>query len=116
MKLILTVHITGRSARVHVAGDLDYGSTGLLLETVSELLVDPSGWQDLHLDFTDLAFCDSAGLSSLVVIHRRTTAAGIRLHLDHRPAQLERILRVTGLLEFLTTRPASLDSDESDIG
>lgn len=116
MKLTLRVHITDQSARIHVAGDLDYGSTGLLLDNVSELLAEPAGWQDLHLDFAELAFCDSAGLSTLVVIHRRVTAAGLRLHLDQRPAQLERILRVTGLLEFLTTRPASLSSDESDIG
>lgn len=116
MKLTLTVHTSDRSARVRVAGDLDFGSTGLLLDTVSDLLNEPSALQDLHLDFTDLAFCDSAGLSGLVLIHRRTTAAGVDLHLDDRPAQLERILDITGLLEFLTTRPAARRPDESGLG
>lgn len=116
MKLTLAVHRTAQSARVRVAGDLDYGSSGLLLETVRELLRAPSALQDLHLDFTDLAFCDSAGLSSLVLIHRQTAAAGVHLHLDQRPAQLQRILDVTGLLEFLTAPPAGRQADESDIG
>lgn len=116
MKLTLAVHRTAQSARVRVAGDLDYGSSGLLLETVRDLLRAPSALQDLHLDFTDLAFCDSAGLSSLVLIHRQTAAAGVHLHLDQRPAQLQRILDVTGLLEFLTAPPAGRQADESDIG
>ncbi|WNG87470.1 STAS domain-containing protein [Mycobacterium sp. ITM-2016-00317] len=116
MKLTLAVHRTAQSARIRVAGDLDYGSSGLLLETVHDLLRAPSALQDLHLDFTDLAFCDSAGLSSLVLIHRQTAAAGAHLHLDQRPAQLQRILDVTGLLEFLTAPPAGRQADESDIG
>ncbi|ANI42755.1 STAS domain-containing protein [Mycolicibacterium vaccae] len=116
MKLTLAVQRTAPSAHIRVAGDLDYGSSGLLLDTVRDLLRAPSALQDLHLDFTDLAFCDSAGLSSLVLIHRQTAAAGVQLHLDQRPAQLQRILDVTGLLEFLTTRPAAQQPDESGIG
>ena len=116
MKLTLAVHRTAQSARVRVAGDLDYGSSRLLLETVRDLLRASSPLHDLHLDFTELAFCDSAGLSSLVLIHRQTAAAGVHLHLDERPAQLQRVLDVTGLLEFLTTRPSAQQPDESDIG
>ncbi|MGP4056742.1 STAS domain-containing protein [Mycobacterium sp. 4D054] len=116
MKLTLTVHTADQAARVRIAGDLDYGSTPLLLDTVSEVLRRASGLTDLHLDFTDLAFCDSAGLSSLVLIYRRTATAGLHLHLDQRPAQLERILDITGLLNFLTTPAAQQEPGESDIG
>ena len=63
-----------------------------------------------------VAMAAQNGEASWYRAHVGITAAGLRLHLDQRPAQLERILRVTGLLEFLTTRPASLSSDESDIG
>lgn len=114
MKLTLSLHTTARSTSVRIAGDLDYGTTRLLVDTVSDLLTGDKIPEDLHLDFSDLAFCDSAGLSGLVMIHRRTCAAGVRLHLDDRPAQLERILTITGLLDFLTTAPAQA-SDESVI-
>ncbi|ORB30995.1 STAS domain-containing protein [Mycolicibacterium parafortuitum] len=115
MKLTLAVHNTAHSTRIRVSGDLDYGTTSLLVDTVGELLTERSGLQDLHLDFTELAFCDSAGLSGLVMIHRRTSAAGLRLHLDERPAQLERVLTITGLLDFFTAAALTAD-DESDIG
>ncbi|MBV5242231.1 STAS domain-containing protein [Mycolicibacterium sp. PAM1] len=115
MKLTLALHTTGRSTSVRVAGDLDYGTTRLLVDTVSDLLTGGKVPEELHLDFSDLAFCDSAGLSGLVMMHRRTSAAGVRLHLDDRPAQLERILTITGLLDFLTATPAEA-SDESVIG
>lgn len=114
MKLTLALHTTARSTRVRITGDLDYGSTRLLIDTVSDLLTGDKVPEELHLDFSELAFCDSAGLSGLVVIHRRTCAAGVRLHLDDRPAQLERILTITGLLDFLTAAPAR-QSDESVI-
>lgn len=115
MKFTVAVHKTAQSARVHVAGDLDYGTSDLLIDTVSELPAGQPGLQDLHLDFADLEFCDSAGLSALVRIHRLTSAEGIGLHLE-RPAHLDRILHITGLLDFLTTPAAAQESDESDIG
>lgn len=116
MKFTVAVHKTAQSAHVHVAGDLDYGTSDLLIDTVSELPAGQPGLQDLHLDFADLKFCDSAGLSALVRIHRLTSAEGIGLHLDQRPAHLDRILHITGLLDFLTTPAAAQESDESDIG
>ncbi|MFH9500530.1 hypothetical protein [Streptomyces globisporus] len=42
-------------------------------------------------------------LSALLMIGRRTTVAGVRLHLDDRPAYLDRILELTGTLDYLTT-------------
>ena len=52
---------------------------------------------DKHLDFSGLAFLDSAALSGLLLLHRRTTQSGVHLHLDHRPGFLDRVLQVTGL-------------------
>ncbi|MGE6732696.1 STAS domain-containing protein, partial [Streptomyces sp. NPDC059900] len=49
----------------------------------------------------------SMGLSILLMIHRRTTAAGVRLHLDDRPAKLNRLLTLTGTLDHFTAPAAS---------
>jgi anti-anti-sigma factor len=115
MTLTLSTGSTGRSATVHVGGDLDFQSTDQLLAAVSGLLTDDPAPSDLHLDFADLAFCDSAGLSALLLIHRKTCAAGVELHLDRRPAHLERILDITGVREYLTTRPTPDAPSESGI-
>jgi anti-anti-sigma factor len=115
MKLTVTTRTTASAAYVGVVGDLDYGNSGRLVDAVAELLGDRPDLSDVHLDFSELTFCDSAGLSGLLLIHRRTSKAGMHLHLDHRTAQLDRILDITGLLEFLTARPArSLSTPRSD--
>ncbi|BBX19591.1 anti-anti-sigma factor [Mycolicibacterium duvalii] len=119
MNLTVTVTHSAPAARVQVAGDLAYGSTAALTDTVTELCRDTADLDRLHLDFADLTFCDSAGLSALLQIHRRLCLAGIGLQLDHRPAHLERILDVTGLLDYLTTTPVPVPvttPDETELG
>ncbi|MGE2729534.1 STAS domain-containing protein [Mycolicibacterium vaccae] len=113
MNLTVTVTSVGSDAHLHVAGDLAYGSTAHLIDTVDRLC--DARVSGLHLDFAELTFCDSAGLSALLLIHRRAGTLGIPLHLDHRPPHLERILEITGLREYLTVAAAK-SSDETEIG
>lgn len=112
MNLTLNLKTTSQSARVHVAGDLEYGSAAELVDMVSPLLAEQSTLQNLHLDCSELTFCDSAGLSALLTIRNLTTRAGVALHLDNRPVHLERVLEITGLLDHLTA-PCDAD-DEAD--
>jgi hypothetical protein len=56
-------------------------------------------------------------LSALLAVHRRTSAAGARLHLDNRPLHLERILQITGVLDHLTATPApQADAHDETVG
>jgi anti-anti-sigma factor len=93
----VTVTTAARSACVRVAGDLDYLTIDELVDTATQLLAQQADLANLHLDFDRLTFLDSAALSGLFLISRRTAQAGVRLHLDHRPPILERVLHVTGL-------------------
>jgi anti-anti-sigma factor len=97
MTLSLTITTTARSACLQVIGDLDYLTIDGVVDTATRLLVEQVDLANLHLDFDGLTFLDSAALSGLVLIYRRTSQAGVRLHLDHRPPVLERVLHVTGL-------------------
>jgi anti-anti-sigma factor len=97
MNLSVTITKTGRSACVRVRGDLDYETADEVVEAASQLLARQVDLIDLHLDFSGLTFLDSAALSGLLLLHRRTTQSGVQLHLDHRPAFLDRVLQVTGL-------------------
>lgn len=115
MRLTLTSQTTARSARITVAGDVDFGSAAHLVDTATNLLKAHPGVQNLHLDFTELTFLDSTGLSALLQIHRQASELGVRLHLDNRPAHLDRVLEITGLSEQLTAN-ASGTADSSPSG
>lgn len=111
MTLALTVTGTGRSACLRLTGVLDYETAGDFVDAVSRLLDQRPAPAQLRLDLSELTFCDSAGLSGLLFVHRRTGQAGIALHLDHRPRFLDRILDITGTFEHLVG-PSSTDAAE----
>ncbi|QEN12130.1 STAS domain-containing protein [Mycolicibacterium sp. ELW1] len=102
MKLTLTFD-TPTAARLHISGTLDFVFASELLDNASEVLAGHDRLRQLHLDLSDLDFCDSAGLSVLILVDRLTTERGVRLHLDNRPEQLNRILQVTGLFDHFTS-------------
>jgi anti-anti-sigma factor len=113
MKLSLTITKTPRSACLRVAGDLDYLTIDELVDAAAQILGQQQDLANLHLDFSGLAFLDSAALSGLLLIHRRTDAADVALHLDHRPAFLDRVLYVTGLFAHFMPSQAEEESDDS---
>ncbi|MGW5053656.1 STAS domain-containing protein [Actinokineospora sp. NPDC004072] len=101
----LTTETSPTSARIHIAGALDYLTTDQLVAAASRLIAEP-GRTHLGLDFTALTWCDSMGLAGLLQIHRRATTAGVRLDLDNRPLMLDRILALTATLDYLTAHQA----------
>ncbi len=109
MTLTLTVAVTNRSACLRLTGVLDYETTGDFVDAVSRLVDQRPALAQLHVDLSELTFCDSAGLSGLLFVHRRTGQAGIALYLDHRPRFLDRILDITGTFEHLVT-PSRADA------
>ena len=80
-----------------LAGDLDYETTDDLVDVATRLLAQQNNLNDLHLDFSELSFLDSAALSGLLIMNRRASQAGVAFRLDHRPPFLDRVLQVTGL-------------------
>ncbi len=73
--------------------------------------------RDLHLDFSELTFLDSAALSGLLTLHLRASQAGVALHLDDRPQFLDRVLQVTGLFDhFDLTRSDAETGDPNLLG
>jgi anti-anti-sigma factor len=106
-----------QSVSVRIAGDLDYETIDDLVDVASRLLTQQNELSDLHLDFSETTFLDSAALSGLLLLHRRTTQAGIELHLDRRPPFLDRVLQVTGLFgHFVPADDAADDGDPNPVG
>lgn len=109
----MNITTTPRSARMRLAGDLDYESVDELVTSASRLLAQHVDLTDLHLDFRELTFLDSAALSGLLLIHRRTSHSGVELHLDHRPPFLDRVLQVTGLFGHFVSSDADAAGRDS---
>ncbi|MER5811825.1 STAS domain-containing protein [Streptomyces sp. NPDC002033] len=101
-----------RSVTLALEGDLDHETYHLLLEAVDRELGTRPDVRILRLDCTGLLVCDSMGLSALLMVRRRTHAAGVALHLDGRQPPLERVLALTGTLEHLTGAPVRTVRDD----
>ncbi|GAA1912179.1 STAS domain-containing protein [Streptomyces durmitorensis] len=100
--LRLTTVDTEDTVRIELHGDLDHDNADHLLHAVTGKLAEHPRLDDLHLHCSGLDVVDSMGLSILLMIRRRTGAAGVRLHLDDRTAKLDRLLTLTGTLDHLT--------------
>ncbi|MFD0686239.1 STAS domain-containing protein [Actinomadura fibrosa] len=99
------------SVRIALHGDLDYATTALLHDAVGSALDGSPDLRDLCLDCAGLGFCDSSGLGALLLVRRRTAAADIRLRITGRGPQLNRLLDITGTMEYLTgEEPAAVGS------
>ncbi|MFC8700318.1 STAS domain-containing protein [Streptomyces parvus] len=103
--LQLTTVDEQNSVRIELHGDLDHDNADLLVQEATDRLAARPALTDLHLRCARLGAVDSMGLSALLMIARRTAEAGVRLHLDDRPARLERLLSLTGTLGHLTAPP-----------
>jgi anti-anti-sigma factor len=115
MDFSMTLTTAPRSACLRLTGDLDYESIDELVDTASQLLAEQGDLVDLHLDFSELTFLDSAALSGLLLIHRRTSHSGVELHLDHRPPFLDRVLQATGLFEHFITSDSDAAAADSTL-
>jgi len=96
----------GTWVRVRVEGELALTSSSLLeLAVVRELEADA----DVLLDFSRIAFIDSAGLRAMTALVRVAKANGRRLRLSSElPAHARRLMEIVGLLPFV---PIAEESD-----
>ncbi|WP_449062251.1 STAS domain-containing protein [Planomonospora algeriensis] len=81
---------------VHASGELDYRSAPVLREHLGHIWATP-GTAVLIVDLSEVAFCDSVGLSELVDALQRSEAADVRLMLSGVHGVLSRVLSITGL-------------------
>ncbi|MFE4696125.1 STAS domain-containing protein [Streptomyces sp. NPDC056738] len=113
----LTVEVQPAALVIRVAGDLDHETCDELMRTVDQYLLAPQDpgrrFRELRVDFAALGSIDSMGLSTLLMIRRRTDAAGLSLYLDQRPRGMDRLLEITGTLEHLTALREESDGERS---
>jgi anti-anti-sigma factor len=69
----------------------------------------------LIVDLSEVTFMDVAGVSLLVALRNRQLAHGGRVHLRRVPAQVTRVLQLTGLAEILQVEPAPAPRSAADV-
>lgn len=87
---------------MHLGGDLDISTVGLLTDTVDEL--SGTGAEPVVIDVSDLRFVDARGLRALVDIDRDLRAVGSHLVLTRPTPHIARILTLTAVDTEITVR------------
>lgn len=90
------------TVEVSLAGDLVYDTGDHVVDWASTHLAGHPGTRVVQLDCRNLGFCDSYGLSVLLMTRRVVHAAGAHLQIANMPPQLVRVLTITGTLDHLT--------------
>jgi anti-sigma B factor antagonist len=93
-------------AVIALHGELDAGSSRDLGPTLALLGLVFGG---VIVDLSDLAICDTAGLTALRDAHGQLKATRARLTLRRPPLLMRRILAITGLDELFDVEPVADD-------
>ncbi|MFF8387793.1 STAS domain-containing protein [Streptomyces kanasensis] len=102
-RLTITTRTTATGPLLRIAGDLDYATSEELRTHVTGLRLEPG--QCLVLELGGMEFCDSSGITALLVARHHATAAGADVALTAVPDHTRRILRIVGLDQIFTIRP-----------
>jgi anti-sigma B factor antagonist len=106
--LDMSVEPAGPWLTVRLRGELDLNTAPMLNEQVDDLVARRSP-PCIALEMSELTFCDSSGLNTLVRLWRRTTAQDGRLLLLRPPELVVRTLEITGLDRYLPISDALPD-------
>jgi anti-anti-sigma factor len=86
-------------ATVAVRGDLDLATADRTAQYVTDIIDRHDG--PVSADLSGLAFCDACGLGALIRISAYADAAGRQFELTHPSPATTRIMRLTGVDEWL---------------
>jgi anti-sigma B factor antagonist len=97
-----------RAAVVSAPAQIDAGNAGDVLACLLSVIREAPAM--LIVDMTATAFCDSAGLNSLVQAFRRAGAGGIEMRLAAGGPAVRRILEITGIDQLIGSYPSVPES------
>ncbi|CAM5398959.1 Anti-sigma factor antagonist OS=Streptomyces tendae OX=1932 GN=F3L20_17295 PE=3 SV=1 [Streptomyces tendae] len=86
-------------------GDLDYDTAGRLRALLSKLALRQGS--RLVLDLGGVTFCDSSGITALIVARNHALAAQAEVALADVPDHIMRVLRIVGLDQIFPSTPAA---------
>lgn len=103
MSLQLSVSTQNGWKVIHVGGQVDSKTVGELRDYLDKEVQAGSG---IALDLTQVPFMSSAGLRTLLTLHRMTKGLGLPLALVGIQSQIEDTMKVTGFYQYFTVHPS----------
>lgn len=86
-----------------IVGDLDYHTAGELRARITTLTLQPG--RRLVVDLGDMEYCDSSGITALIVVRNHALAADADVALAAVPDHTLRVLRIVGLDQIFALHP-----------
>lgn len=87
---------------IHVVGQVDSKTVGDLRDYIDTELVDG---KPVALDVAGVPFMSSAGLRTLLTLHRRTEDMGVLLALVGIASEIADTMKITGFYDYFTIHP-----------
>ncbi|MFF3217014.1 STAS domain-containing protein [Streptomyces sp. NPDC002886] len=107
----VTVEKQGQQVIVSIGGEMDIDRAPLLQDALHTLITQPGCPPEVVLDLTELTFCDSSGLNTILRARLTAEAHGRRVTLHAPNQQVTKLLELTGTeqLFHITTDPGTSD-------
>lgn len=86
---------------VEVAGEIDAGTAPELRRELASETVSTASAELVVVDLSEVGFIDSAGLTILAGLHRRSRERGVSVKVVTRSYAVKRALNITGLDELI---------------
>ncbi|MEM7035314.1 MAG: STAS domain-containing protein [Chloroflexota bacterium] len=83
---------------LNLSGEIDISHSTRLRDTLIEMIENNSG--RLLIDLTNVSYIDSAGLSVLVVAHRKAQGMGGVLGLSNPQKSVQQVFQLTRMVKF----------------
>ena len=106
--LTVTVRADGAWAVLEVAGDLDHHTAPQIRDAVQAQALGPG--RGLVLDLGGLTFCDSSGITAVVVARALARDADAAVVLAALPDRVARIFALVGLTEVFTVHRTTAEA------
>jgi anti-sigma B factor antagonist len=103
-ELTAKVHTSAGGYLLQLAGHLEFRSVSYLREVIEDLDLGPG--QLLIFDMSGLAFCDSTGITVLIMARNRALAAHAGFALAAISDRVARIFQVAGLDQVFSLYPS----------
>jgi anti-sigma B factor antagonist len=94
-----------------VDGELDHYTAPQVRAALDEASFGPGS--PLIIDLTGLTYCDSTGITVLVIAHQQAQAAGASLTLAGLSPELTRVFEIVGLDQLFAVQPTVADAVEA---
>jgi anti-anti-sigma factor len=102
---MVVVYNDDGTAAVSPSGELDLHTAPRLADRVRTLFAE--GRRRVTLDLGALSFIDSAGLGSLVIMHKQAALGGVEFVVTNPQPQVLEVMEISGLLRVIQVEGAS---------